>query len=91
MFDRCQCGIADSTRRKGAAATRAKERERKRRRGPHLVDVFEFVDDLVHHGVDSLHFDFRVGILSLDPAADHTQGVAADRQTDRLFLKILFT
>lgn len=59
-----------------------KERTRKSRGGTHLVDVFEFVDDLVHHRVDSLHFDFWVGTLSLDSAAHHTQGVAADRTID---------
>ena len=45
----------------------------------HLVDVFQFVNDLVYYGVRSLHFDFRVHTLSLDPVTDHTEGVAVNK------------
>lgn len=48
----------------------------------HLIDMFQFVDDLIDYRVRSLHFDLRVGALSLDPVAHHTQRVAVnDRQT----------
>lgn len=49
-------------------------------RGSHLIDVFQFVNDLVYNRVVSLHFDFGVGALSFDPVADHAEGVAVKRR-----------
>lgn len=46
----------------------------------HLIDVFEFVNNLIDYRVCALHFDFRVGALSLDPIAHHTKGVAVNRR-----------
>lgn len=48
-------------------------------RGAHLIDVFQFVDDLIYYRVCSLHFHFRVGALSLDPIAHNTEGVAVKK------------
>lgn len=47
-----------------------------RANGSHLVDVLQFVNDLVDQGVGFLHFNFRVVALSFDAVADHTEGVA---------------
>lgn len=77
MFDRNRDGIKN-LQRKGSCRNSANAQRKKR--VAHLVDVFQFVNDLVHHGVGSLHFDFWVRTLSLDPAAHHTQGVAADKR-----------
>lgn len=40
--------------------------------------MFQFVNDLIYYRVCSLHFHFRVGTLSLDPVADHTESVAVN-------------
>lgn len=48
-------------------------------RGAHLIDVFQFVDDLIYYRLRSLHFHFRVGALSLDPIAHDTEGVAVNK------------
>lgn len=45
----------------------------------HLIDVFEFVDDLIYHRICCLDFDFRVDTLSFDPVSDHTEGVAVNK------------
>lgn len=45
----------------------------------HLVDVLQFVNDLIYYRVSSLHFHFGVGTLSFDSVADHTEGVAVNR------------
>lgn len=50
----------------------------------HLVNVFEFVDDLIYDRVCYLHFDLRVSALSLDPVADHTEGVAVKKIQKRI-------
>ena len=39
----------------------------------HLIDVLQFIDDLIYHRVRSLHFDFWICGLSLDPIAHHTE------------------
>lgn len=80
MFDRMRDRNIELERRE-----RCKKREKwynvqtvERTREAHLVDVFQFVNDLVYHRVCSLHFDFRVHTLSLDPVTDHTEGVAVN-------------
>lgn len=40
--------------------------------------MFQFVDDLMHDRVRSLHFDFRIAALGLDPTAHNTESVAAN-------------
>ena len=45
----------------------------------HLIDVFEFVNDLIYHRVGVLHLDLWVSTLSFYPIADHTEGVAVNR------------
>lgn len=46
----------------------------------YLIDVFEFVNNLIDHRVRSLHFNLGVVTLSLDAVADHTQGVAVNKR-----------
>ncbi len=56
-------------------------------REAHLIDVFQFVNDLIYHRVSSLHLHFRVGTLSLDATAHHTQCVAVNkRETVSIFI-----
>lgn len=53
-------------------------------REAHLIDVFQFVNNLIDYRVRSLHFDFGVGTLSLDPIAHHTEGVAVNKRRSGL-------
>ena len=46
--------------------------------GAHLVDVFEFVDDLADDRVGSLHPHLGVSALSLDTVPHHPHGVAGN-------------
>lgn len=48
-------------------------------RESHLIDVFQFVNDLIYHRICLLHFNFRVGTLSFDPIADHTEGITVNK------------
>lgn len=43
----------------------------------HLIDVLQFVDDLIYDRVRSFHFDFRIYRLGLNPIAHHTESIAA--------------
>lgn len=49
-------------------------------REAHLIDVLQFVNDLIYHRVRSLHFDFGVDTLSLDPIAHYAEGVAVNKR-----------
>lgn len=42
----------------------------------HLIDVLQFVDDLIYDRVRSFHFDFRIYRLGLNPIAHHAESVA---------------
>lgn len=59
-------------------------------RGAHLIDVFQFVDDLIYYRVCSLHFHFRVRALSLDPIAHDTEGVAVKKAERSLSINIIY-
>lgn len=50
----------------------------------HLIDVFQFVYDLIYHWVSFFHFDFRVGSLSLNAIAYDSESVAVNRRQRRL-------
>lgn len=62
-------------------------------REAHLIDVLQLINDLIDDRVSSLHFHFRVGTLSLDPVADHTQSVAVNEAStkDRAACKCFHT
>lgn len=49
----------------------------------HLIDVLQFINDLIDHRVSLLHFDFWVFCLGFNPVANHSQSVAIKTKKDK--------
>lgn len=49
----------------------------------HLIDVLQFIDDLIYDRVQSFHFDFGIYCLSLNPIAHHAKSIAVGIQRKR--------
>lgn len=49
----------------------------------HLIDVLQFINDLIDHRVSLLHFDFWVFSLGFNPVANHSQSVAIKTKKDK--------
>lgn len=49
----------------------------------HLIDVLQFINDLIDHRVGLLHFDFWVFCLGFNPVANHSQSVAIKTKKDK--------
>lgn len=47
----------------------------------HLIDVLEFINDLIDHRIGLLHFDFWVFSLRFNPVANHSQSIAMKTET----------